>query len=204
MKVIGSASANTGDEAARLRDTTDSTRQADTAATQSRRSPGLACLLSLFIVGAGQLYNGEAKKAAILFFSAVALGLLLGEIAILPVLCLAVFAACDALRDARRHNQATEAVARRAMEEARERARYEAETLGTDELIRQIQKVHLLAQNGLLDDDELSARKAQILGQLEVKRLREDSCDFLAALVPLVRSGALTHEEVRRIKAWVF
>jgi TM2 domain-containing membrane protein YozV len=53
------------------------------------RSPGVAVLLSFFIIGAGQLYNGDIAKGLGFFLGAVVSGILcvvLVGFAILPVL----------------------------------------------------------------------------------------------------------------------
>ena len=42
-----------------------------------KKSPGLAGVLSFLVVGAGQIYNGEAGKGVIMFFGCIFLWLVL-------------------------------------------------------------------------------------------------------------------------------
>jgi TM2 domain-containing membrane protein YozV len=57
------------------------------------KSPGVALLLSLLIVGLGQFYNGDVKKGLLMLVSAVILGLFTFGVAWLGIAC---WAAVDA------------------------------------------------------------------------------------------------------------
>ncbi|HEX6362862.1 MAG TPA: zinc ribbon domain-containing protein [Albitalea sp.] len=48
------------------------------------KNPTIAVVLSLFIIGVGQFYNGDIKKGAVMLIGAILLGLVTGGIAWLP------------------------------------------------------------------------------------------------------------------------
>jgi TM2 domain-containing membrane protein YozV len=44
-----------------------------------------AVVLSFFIIGLGQLYNGQAMKGVLLLFGAIVLGIITGGLLIIPI-----------------------------------------------------------------------------------------------------------------------
>ena len=71
---------------------------------QNEKNPILAAILSFFITGLGQLYNGDLKKAALFFGAQVLVALLLWRISwaigYLVTLGIWVFAIYDAYKSA--------------------------------------------------------------------------------------------------------
>lgn len=170
----------------------------------SPKSPTLACCLSIVCVGAGQLYVDHPRKALLLFGAAVMCGLLFGAVGLALVIPLIIYGAYDAYQLAIRHNETCLAIRTAAREQAQAQEKLEASTVSAQEFVERIQKAHLLFKNELLNQDEFTQRKAQTIALLESKSPREDVDDFLTTLLPLIKTGALSVEEIRKIKALVF
>ncbi|WP_156523055.1 hypothetical protein [Bordetella ansorpii] len=164
------------------------------------KNPALACILSLVCVGAGQLYVDNPGKAVTLFGAAVVCGVLFGPAGFVLILPLAGYAAYDAYQLATHYNEMLIAAESKAREQTLAQQKYEAATVSVEDFVERIDKAYLLAKNELLDQNEFLQRKAQIIDVLEVKSPREGVDDFLTALVPLMKSKALTSEEIVKIK----
>jgi TM2 domain-containing membrane protein YozV len=167
------------------------------------KSPWLGLFLSLVVTGAGQLYNGELVKAGIMFGVAVVSGLAFGIGALLVIVPLQIYSAIDAYRSAERIKAQKQQVKHERLEAEAAAAKFEAETVSAQDLVTQLDKLHRLFTSELLDEGEFSARKKIALDTLLNRRPRENAEDFLAALVPLARSGALSPDELKQIKALV-
>jgi TM2 domain-containing membrane protein YozV len=60
-----------------------------------RRNPGVAIILSILIIGAGQLYNGDIKKGLVMFILAIVIGVATGGFSV-PIFY--IWSAVDAYR----------------------------------------------------------------------------------------------------------
>ena len=75
---------------------------------QAPKKPTTAAILSLFISGAGQLYNGEIKKGIIIFVVQLVLAVLIAPtagIAFIPFLVVWIWSIYDAHQFAKRINE---------------------------------------------------------------------------------------------------
>ncbi|WP_052698610.1 hypothetical protein [Ralstonia mannitolilytica] len=168
------------------------------------KDPSIAGLLSFLCAGAGQLYNGEPVKAAAMFFPLLLLGLLLGWGAIIFAIPVIFYGVYDASKVAKTINARIREDIAKKQQEDEAQASIEKSTVSVHDLVEQIDKLRQLATSGLLNQNEFNERKAHVLSSLESKKPRESAEDFLAALIPLVKSEALSPEEINRIKAFVF
>ncbi|WP_175768852.1 hypothetical protein [Burkholderia cenocepacia] len=169
----------------------------------SEKNSALAAVLSIVCVGAGQLYNGELTKAALLFGGAVVSGMLFGVGAWLLVVPLILYGAIDAHRTAEKFNGKVRQ-ARQAKEDAEAAAaKLASETVAAHEFSAQIDKLYRLFKANLLDESEFTERKKSVLAELQTRRPREAPEDFLSVLVPLAKSEALNSDELKQIKALV-
>lgn len=171
--------------------------------TTELKNPTLACVLSLICCGAGQLYNGEVPKAALMFFAAVASGVLFGIAALLLVIPLIAYGAVDAHREARRFNAAVRKRAEDTEEEEKRIADVRDKTISAEEFAGALSKTYELHRTGLLSAEEFGQRKSRVIGQLVSKKPRGLPEDFLSALIPLVKVQALSAEDVQQIKSMV-
>lgn len=167
------------------------------------KSPGLATLLSLLCCGAGQIYNGDTTKGAIMFGAAVLGGVLFGVGVIALVIPLALYGMVDANMGAQKVNEKLMRAAAEQEASVAAAAKLEAETVSAQDFVTQIEKLHRLSSSNLLNADEFSERKKQVLLTLHTRRPRESAEDFLAALIPLARSEALSTDELMQIKSLV-
>lgn len=173
------------------------------AAPVGGKSPGLATILSMFCVGAGQIYNGDTTKGAIMFGAAALGGIAFGVGAWLLILPLIIYGMIDAHKTANTINAKLILSAEEQAVTAAATAKLEAETISAQDFVTQIEKLHRLATSDLLNAEEFAERKKQVLLTLHSRRPREAAEDFLTALIPLAKSEALSSDELMQIKAIV-
>ncbi|MFB9128369.1 hypothetical protein ACFFYR_36350 [Paraburkholderia dipogonis] len=175
----------------------------ENAVPQGGKSPGFAIVLSLFCVGAGQVYNGDATKGGFMFLAAVAGGVVLGFGAWLLIIPLIIYGMVDASQTANAINAGLVRSAEERKAAAVAAAKYEAETVSAQDFVTQIEKLHRLSSSNLLSAEEFAERKKQVLLMLHTRRPRESAEDFLTVLIPLARSEALSGDELMQIKSLV-
>lgn len=158
----------------------------------------------MIIMGAGHIYAGKPWNGLLYFFIAVVAVLVFGQIGIGFNLLMLPFVAYGAYTATKKRNEAITAAAAAAEKEAQEKLEQEMNTISAEQFADRIHKVYLLEKSGVLDSTEFAQRKQQIISTLENKQLSESAEDFLASLVPLIRSGALDLAEIARIKQVVF
>ncbi|WP_423391943.1 hypothetical protein [Burkholderia sp. LMG 21824] len=169
----------------------------------AEKSPALAAFLSVVCVGAGQLYNGDMPKAALMFGGAVVSGLLFGFAAWILVIPLILYGAIDAFRTAEKINARLQQARQEEVEAHAAAAKLASETVTAQDFSAQIDKLHRLFKADLLDETEFAERKKNVLAELQTRRPREAPEDFLSTLAPLARSEALNSDELKQIKALV-
>jgi len=163
----------------------------------------LACVMSIICVGAGQLYNDEVPKGVMMFGAAIVSGFIFGVAAwflVIPLICYAAYDAYSAAEETNRGAQAQTLLKQEAETEA---AEVEAKTTSAREFVDGIRKLHNLASNGLLTEQEFETRKHKAILVLTEFPPREEIDDFLTALIPLIKGQALAASDIAEIKTLI-
>ena len=178
--------------------------------TLQEKNTAIAIALSVLWTGAGHLYVGKENKGAILLIiyfalavlSAVTGGLLL--IALFPFWLWGIF---DVNYLVEEHNiRVRKAPQERQAEQEKAQAEQEKirkETTDTSEFVEQIEKLSKLHSANFLSEDEYKAQKKDLILSLLDKKPQDNPIDFFSALIPSIKKGYLTEEEISQIKKFV-
>jgi TM2 domain-containing membrane protein YozV len=167
------------------------------------KSPGTAVLLSLFITGAGQIYNGEAGKGILLMILQIICVALTPTLYFpaIPVLILWIYSSVNAQNVAIKINEEAHQREVAPILEARRTAEAEKTMLRADVVADALVKAHRLFQHQMLSSQEFTSRKEAIIQDLKGEKLANSAEDFLLAMIPLVDSGVLTQPELAQAKS---
>lgn len=155
----------------------------------SRANPTLVTVLSIVMPGLGQLVNGQVGKG----LGMLALDLVLLFVAWPLALLVCAWSAWDAYEEANQLNAQQELHAEIATQ-------ITAGQIATSDFVNQIEKLNNLAQAGMLSTEELASRKLMVINILKSKKPTDSIEDFLTALIPLVKSGGLSMDDLAQIK----
>lgn len=161
------------------------------AATTGPNVTGVT-VASVVFPGLGQLFLGQVGKG----LAMIALYIVFWYIAWPLALLLCVGSAVDAYNCANEFNDEVRGDAKAAAEVIESQITAKA-------FVAQIDKISKLAESGILDAEELTQRKQKVIGELTLKTVVGSSEDFLTALIPLMRSGAISKDELTQIKGLI-
>jgi TM2 domain-containing membrane protein YozV len=164
---------------------------------EQHKNPAVAAVLSFFISGAGQIYNGDVGKGVAMIVGCILCWL--GSALVIPLFLLPVIWICGMIEA---HSRATEINASLKKKiETKSAEAINLQTVTSSEFVTRIQKASKLRENALLTEDEFENKKKDAISNLLDKKLAGSPEDFLTAIIPLVREKILTEEEIAKIKA---
>ena len=178
--------------------------------TLQEKNTAIAIALSVLWTGAGHLYVGKENKGAILliiYIVLVILAVATGGVFLVALFPFWIWGIFDASKVVDEHNsQLKKAKEERQAEQKKAQAEQEKirkETTNTSEFVEQIEKLSKLHSANFLSEDEYLAKKKDLILSLLDKKPQGDPIDFFSALVPLIKKGYLTEEEISQIKKFV-
>lgn len=147
-------------------------------------------IASLLIPGIGQLLNSEVGKG----LGMLALWIVFYFVWPPLMLVLCFLSSWDAYEGSKK-------LCLQGEWDAQVLARNAEEQISAKDMVGQIEKLNNLAEAKLLTAEEFSDRKSKVIRILANKRPTDSAEDFLIALIPLVKSGSITDEEITQIKS---
>jgi len=164
----------------------------------TRKDPTIAAILSLFINGLGQIYNGDIKRGITILVVQIIQGVLAPFIYITYIsgIIVWIWNIFDAANDAKEINRKIEEEERKRLIEEKRKL----ETIELNEFIESLRKDYELFKNGILSEEEFIKRKKTTISQLRTKKIDRGFEDFLYAIIPLKKEQILTDQDLKVIK----
>ena len=164
----------------------------------TRKDPTLAAILSLFINGVGQIYNGDIKRGITILVVQIIQVVLAPFIYITYISWIIVWIwnIFDAANGAKEINRKIEEEERKRLIEEKRKL----ETIELNKFIESLRKDYALFKNGILSEEEFIKRKETAISQLRIKKIDRGSEDFLYAIIPLKKEQILTDQDLKVIK----
>ena len=174
----------------------------DASNSSSEKSSAIAVLLSFLITGAGQLYAGQTERGTIMLIAYFILWVLSGMTGILFLVLIIywIWGMADASAQVIQMREQKEAMIEEETKRAEEEEKDSLKYISSEEFVSQLRRLTKLHDAGLLNDDEIEAKKKALFLVLSEKEIREDVEDFLAALIPSIERDDLSREDIDRIK----
>lgn len=180
---------------------------------RTEKKTGVTLLLNFLLPGVGHLYASNGESGVGILIANIVCGLLTPFLYLPIFVCLVLWIVAmaqsgsvtakwnryfDSMHEAEVFEK--EERAERQTREAR-RAELENQNRITGHMLsRELSKLEALLATGLLDEDEAQKQKQQVLSRALDKWTDEDLPTFLSPFGTLVAEGALSKEEVSRVK----
>lgn len=168
----------------------------------TRKEPGLAALMSLFIGGAGQLYCGKFERGIIFIIIDIFLWF-----TVVGAILFGIVAAVDAYNIAKEINSKIDAKEKRdrddeaaAVEQMRLAQVRSGKEIDSVKFAERIKKNYKLFTSEIYTEEEFNRNKDLIILELAEKDLSCDKEEFLGALIGLKEQGIINAEDINKIK----
>lgn len=161
----------------------------------------IAFLINLVLPGAGHIYAGkEQAGAALIIINVLSWALVGTPFGILGVIVSWLTALLTTNYAVKSFNEEVSASQKMIEEQKHKEQERLRNVVSSQSVAETFMKAYKLYSSEILTEQEFTAKKATIIGELRFKNIDGDPDDILLALAPLKQAGAVSQDEVVALK----